>query len=301
MSNFVEVNKGVLYMVLSGLSFIVVNFFIKLLGQGDDQQIIDGLQNYPAHELVLARSIVSLSICLAVIKHRGIPLFGSNKKWLITRGVAGTIALTIFFYSIHNLPLAVASIIQYLAPIFTVFFAIVLLGEKVLKWQWPFIALSFIGVGLIAYSKISGLEMMEEISIKWILLGMVSAFFSGIAYVSIIKLKSTDEPVVIVFYFPMIAIPFMTILCFYDFVTPQGIEWLILLIIGVFTQFAQILMTKAFHMGDASVIAPIQYFGAIYAYLIGYFLFDETLSWIVDLGIIIILFGVVINSIIRNR
>jgi drug/metabolite transporter (DMT)-like permease len=288
-------------MVLSGLSFIVVNFFIKLLGEGDGQSLIAGLQSYPAHELVLARSVVSLTICLAVIRHRKLALFGNNKAWLIARGLAGTIALTIFFYSIHHLPLAVASIIQYLAPIFTVFFAIALLKEKVVNWQWPFIGLSFLGVGLIAYSKIAGAEMMEDISLKWILLGMISAFFSGIAYVSIIKLKTTDEPIIIVFYFPMIAIPFMIGLCFYEFVIPQGIEWFILLIIGIFTQFAQILMTKAFHLGDASLIAPIQYFGAIYAYLIGYFIFGETLSWIVDLGIIMILTGVVINSIIRNQ
>jgi drug/metabolite transporter (DMT)-like permease len=132
-------------------------------------------------------------------------------------------------------------------------------------------------------------------------LGIVAAVFSGVAYVSIMKLRTTDAPISIVFYFPLIAAPTMAIFCLFDFVMPQGIEWILLLIIGIFTQFAQILMTKAFHLGKASVIAPVQYLGAIYAYLIGFFMFDESLSWIIDLGIILIIFGVFTNAILRNR
>ena len=113
-------------MILSGLCFIVVNFFVKVLGGGPDQELFPGLQAYPAHELVLGRSVVSFVISLAIIKHRKLPVFGVNKKWLIIRGVAGTIALTIFFYTIQYLPLAIATTVQYLAPIFTVIFAIII-------------------------------------------------------------------------------------------------------------------------------------------------------------------------------
>lgn len=288
-------------MILSGLCFIIVNFFVKLLGAQGTNDIIDGLQQYPAHELVLARSIVSLILSYIVIKQKKLPLFGHNKKWLIIRGVSGTIALTIFFYTLHHLPLALAAVIQYLAPIFTVLFAIALLGERVKSLQWLFIGVSFSGVGLITISKLTGMQLGENISLEWLIMGLVAAVFSGIAYVSIMKLRETDAPINIVFYFPMIAAPVMTVFCLFDFVLPQGIEWLILLTIGIFTQFAQVLMTKAFHLGKASVIAPVQYLGAIYAYIIGFFLFDETLSWIIDLGIILIIFGVFSNAILRNR
>jgi drug/metabolite transporter (DMT)-like permease len=294
-------SKGVLYMILSGLCFIVVNFFVKLLGAQNSDSFIEGLQRYPAHELVLARSIVSLAISFVVIKRRNLPLFGNNKKWLIIRGVSGTIALTIFFYTLHHLPLALAAVIQYLAPIFTVFFAILLLGEKVKNLQWLFIGISFSGVGLITITKLYGIDIGENISLEWLILGIIAAVFSGVAYVSIMKLRTTDAPISIVFYFPLIAAPTMAVFCLFDFVTPNGIEWLLLLIIGIFTQFAQILMTKAFHLDKASVIAPVQYLGAIYAYLIGFFMFDESLIWIIDLGIILIIFGVFANAVLRNR
>lgn len=288
-------------MILSGLSFMIVNFFVKLLGSAGSEEIIPGLQQYPAHELVLARSIVSLAISYVIIRQKKLPLFGNNKKWLFIRGMSGTIALTIFFYTIHYLPLAVAAIVQYLAPIFTVILAIILLKENVKKLQWFFIGLSFTGIGLITITRLAGMETGEEISLEWLFLGILAALFSGIAYVSIMKLKTTDEPISIVFYFPLIAAPIMIVFCFFDFVMPSGIEWLFLLIIGVFTQIAQILMTKAFHLGDAAVIAPVQYLGAIYAFLIGYFIFGEMLSWIVDIGILLILCGVFVNAILRNR
>ena len=295
-------NKGILYIILSGLCFIVVNFFVKLLGAGDSQDLIEGLQKYPGHELVLARSIVSLAISLFVIKQRKIPVFGNNKKWLIIRGVSGTIALTIFFYTIHYLPLAIASTIQYLAPIFTVILAMIILKEKVKNLQWFFIGLSFSGVALIALDKLMDANSgPDQISFFWLGLGLIAAVFSGLAYTAIIKLKSTDAPITIVLYFPMIALPIMVLLCFHSFTMPQGIEWLILLLIGIFTQFAQILMTRALHLGTASTITPFQYLGAIYAFLIGYFVFDETLSLIVNVGICLVISGVIVNAVLRKR
>jgi drug/metabolite transporter (DMT)-like permease len=295
-------NKGILYIILSGLCFIVVNFFVKLLGAGDSQDLVEGLQRYPGHELVLARSVVSFIISLIVIKQRKLPIFGNNKKWLIIRGLAGTIALTIFFYTIHYLPLAIASTIQYLAPIFTVILAMIILKEKVKALQWFFIGLSFTGVALIALDKITGNNSgPEDISFFWLGLGIIAAVFSGLAYTAIIKLKSTDAPITIVFYFPMIAMPIMILLCFYSFTMPRGIEWLFLLIIGIFTQFAQILMTRALHLGSASTITPFQYLGAIYAFLIGYFVFDETLSLIVNIGIFLVVAGVIVNAVLRKR
>ncbi len=300
-------NKGIIYIILSGLSFMIVNFFVKLLGGGDNPEIFGDLQSYPGHELVLARSLVSVTMSYYIIRKRRLPVFGNNKKWLVIRGLSGTIALTIFFYTIHYLPLAIASILQYLAPIFTVIFAMILLKERVRLIQWLFILVSFSGVALIAIDKFTGGGQKivagmptEEISFLWMGLGMLAAVFSGLAYTSIMKLKTTDEPITIVFYFPLIAAPLMILLCFIDFTVPRGVEWLYLLLIGIFTQFAQILLTKALHEGSAALITPFQYLGAIYAFAIGFLVFDEALSWTVNIGIILVISGVVINAILRN-
>ena len=99
----------------------------------------------------------------------------------------------------------------------------------------------------------------------------------------------------------MISLPVMAVWSMFEFTMPQGIEWLFLLIIGIFTQIAQITLTKGLHEGDAALITPFQYLGAIYATIIGFCIFDERLSWVVYFGIGLILIGVISNTVLKKR
>ena len=292
--------KGILYVVLSGLCFLIVNLIVKLFSGNLSLGRIE-VQSLPAHELVLSRSIVSFVLSSIIIYRKGLPYFGVNKKWLIIRGTAGTIALTLFFMTIQNMPFAVAAVIQYLAPIFTMLFTFLLLGERIFRIQWLFVSLAFFGVCLISLQNYTLDYVGVYFEPYWIGLGMLSASISGIAYTAIVKLKDTDEPISIVLYFPMISIPFMVLLCLFDFVMPTGVEWLLLLLVGIFTQFAQILLTKALHLGSSSVIIPFQYLGIVYALLVGYFVFDERLNMIVNLGVLFIFSGIIMNAYFRFK
>ena len=274
--------KGIVYIVLSGMAFFIINFFVKLLGNPDND-IIPHLQKYPAHELVFFRSLVSFAISAAIIKYRRLPILGTNRKWLLLRGTAGMFALTIFFFTLHELPLAIASTLQYLSPIFTVLIASRLFGEKVSTMQYFSSLIAFAGVIFIGFNGITGgfggqSPVPTTIGMFWMAMGVVSAILSGIAYNAISKLKETEETINIVIYFPMLALPLTGIWCLFDFTFPRGIEWLILLTIGVFTQIAQVCMTRAFLAADTAVVAPFQYIGAIYALISGWFVFDEKLA-----------------------
>lgn len=285
---------GIVYIILSGLFFLAMNILIKVLSGGTSTSVVGNIQHYPIHELVLARSIVSFTISAFVIQRKKLPLFGNNKKWLISRGISGTIALTLFFYTIQKTPLAIASTIQYLGPIFTVLISTYFMREKIKPIQWFFIALCFIGVLFLSWESL--FTPNSNFSASWIVIGIISALFSGMAYSSIVKLRETDEPINIVIYFPMIAIPIMSAWCLFDFVMPQGIEWILLILTGITTQIAQVCMTRALLAENTAVIAPFQYLGAIYASLMGYLIFNETLSIYVFIGIFIILTGVILNT-----
>ena len=292
--------KGILFVILSGVCFWFVNFLVKIFG-GNTIVFGHSIQKLPAHELVLARSIVSFVISSFFIFRKKLPYFGVNKKWLVIRGTAGTIALTLFFMTIQNLPFAIAAIIQYLAPLFTMLFTFILLGEKIFRVQWLFVLLAFSGVCLISLQNYISADSGLVFQPLWVGLGMLSASISGVAYTAIVKLKETDEPISIVLYFPMISIPIMLVLCMFDFVMPHGVEWLLLLLVGVFTQFAQVLLTKALHMGTSSVIIPFQYLGIIYAILVGYLIFDERLNTFVNIGVLMILSGILMNAYFRFK
>jgi drug/metabolite transporter (DMT)-like permease len=291
--------RAILFILLSGICFFVVNFFVKMLGQPDSAPIT-GLQKYPAHELVFARSLISFSISFVIIRYRKLPLFGNNRRWLLLRGTAGMVALTLFFFTLHELPLAIASVLQYLSPLFTVMIAHQLFKEQVNKWQYIASLLAFSGVVLIGISSLTEAVTGKELDLFWMFMGIISAFLSGVAYNAISKLKTTEEPINIVIYFPMLALPITGVWCLFDFTFPRGIEWLLLLTIGIFTQMAQVLMTKAFMFGQTAVVAPFQYVGAIYALISGWFIFNERLSMWNLVGISVILIGVLLGTIMRN-
>lgn len=283
-------------MLLSSLSFAGVNLMIKILADQHDQY--PGIQNYPEFELVFFRCIVSLSISATIIKMRGIPFFGNNRKWLLIRGLAGATGLTLFFFTLTHLPLAIATVVQYTSPIFTIVFAIYLNNQRVRPIQWLFFLLSIIGVAIIGFGK----GDMTDFNPVWILVGLISATFSGIAYNAIIKCSKTDEPVTVVMYFPLVATPIMFVaLLIHGYVIPQGIEWLLILAIGALTQIAQITMTRAFNSEAAEKVAPIKYIGAVYAVLIGLFVFEETLSLYASIGISFVILGVLLNTFFKSR
>tara|TARA_B100001741_G_C16554711_1_gene601750 strand:+ start:5882 stop:6715 length:834 start_codon:yes stop_codon:yes gene_type:complete len=270
------VKKGVLYMLGSTASFALMQICVKFL------------PHIPAHELILFRSIISIVLSVAMLQKLAIPLLGNNKKILLMRGVFGTTALLLFFYTLQNIPLASAVTLQYLSPIFTALFAAIFLKEKMQIKQWLYFGISFIGVALI-----KGFD--ERISLTFMLIGICSAMLSGMAYTCIRKLKDTEHPVVVVLYFPLVAIPIMSVLSYLNWVTPKSTDWLYLVLMGLFTQIAQILMTRGIQSGIANKMISLKYVGTIYALGIGYILFGESYGILSLLGIAMVIFGVVLN------
>jgi drug/metabolite transporter (DMT)-like permease len=288
--------KGVLYLLLATFTFALVNLGVKLLN--DPNFLVPEPRSYPVYEVVFFRSLISLTICLAVVRAKKIPILGNNKKWLLIRGLTGATGLYLFFLTIQNMPMAVATTVQYLSPVFTIIIAIFLLNEKVKMVQWLFIFVSLSGIFVMGYDP----GNMSNAHITWLIVGVISAFFSGIAYNAIMKCRETDHPVIVVMYFPLVATPIMLMLCIVNgFIVPVGIEWIIILLIGILTQVAQVCMTRAFIADSASTVAPLKYLGSIYAVLIGLFVFDETVSLYATLGMILVVSGVVLNTWYKKR
>lgn len=286
-------HKGIKHILLASICFSGVNVVAKLLS---NPTLLDvGQQEYPIHELVFFRSLVSLVLCIAYLKRKQIPLLGNNKKWLLIRGVFGTIALTLFFYTLKELPMAIAVVVQYLSPIFTVILAIFILKEKATLVQWFFFLVAFSGIFYISFQEEQSV-FLENISWIWIFMGVASAICAGFVYIAILKCKNTDNPIGIVLYFPLVATPVMLVWCFFDFVVPNAFECLLLISMGLLTQLAQLFMTKALHEGGAVKITPFNYIGAIYAFFIGLLMFGEILSLQAILGMILVLFGVLGNA-----
>ena len=289
--------KPILQMLASVVLFTIANICVKVLG------------DLPTVQLVFMRSVVSLIVCTVYVLTLPSPFFGVNKKWLYVRGFVGMVALSLFFFTIQNIPLASATTIQYLSPVFTVLLAMLFLGEKVKKIQWLFLVISMVGIGLV-----KGFD--PRVPIGFLFIGITSSFLAAVAYFATMKCRDTDHPATIVTYFHLLAVPIMGVIILpnwpsltsgisLDFLPVwQSIgwrEWALGIIIGLFSVAAQILMGFAIHNEDASVVTPIKYIGAIIALGIGFIYFDEVLEFWSVIGIMLVITGVTLNTIVKRK
>ena len=263
-------------MLLAGIFFAMMNVSVKYI------------PHIPAIEIVWFRSVFSLIFTVIVLGKKGIPIFGNNKANLITRGIVGSISLILFFYTLQRIPLASAVTMQYLSPIFTTLLGIFILKEKVKPIQFLYFAMAFSGVLII-----QGFDpRVDALSAG---MGLISALAAGIAYNMIRKLKNSEHPLVIVFYFPLVTMPVASVIMYFDWAMPVGWDWLILLWIGICTQSAQYFMTVAYQTGNLSRVSSLSYMGVLYALIFGFFLFGETFPFASYIGMGLVLIGILLN------
>jgi drug/metabolite transporter (DMT)-like permease len=249
-----------------------------------------GLSGIPSMEIVFFRCAISILLTWFWLKKVDARWAGSpeNRLRLWGRGISGTVALFLFFLTIQKLPLATAVTIQYLSPVFTAILAMFFLGEKLRRVQWFFFAISFSGIVLL-----KGFD--DRISWLFLGLGVLSAFLAGVAYVFVRSLSGREHPLVIVFYFQMIGTLLGGSFTAFDFKMPLPWEWLLLLGVGLLAHFAQVNLTKAIQGEKVGIISSLNFFGAIYASIFGWLLFNESVTWGNVLAMGLVITGVLLN------
>lgn len=257
-------------MVGSALAFSAMTVGVKLAGA-----------RLPSQEIVLARAIVSLVLSYALLRRAGVATLGTERGWLVLRGVCGFLGLSCVFYSVTHLPLAEATVIQYLHPTFTALIAAAALREHVTARTAVASAVSLLGVAFVARPSWLPWPISQASPDAAALDGFAvaaaigGAFFSGAAYVIVRRLAGREHPLVIVLYFPLITVPATIPFVVSDFVWPIGVEWLWLLAIGVLTQIGQVWLTHGLSRLPAARGTAMSYVQVVFAIVWGALFFDE--------------------------
>ncbi len=277
-----ETKKSIQYMLISTFAFACMNATVKYL------------ENVSAYQIVFFRSASSLIFTFTFLLKNNIPILGNNKKLLILRGVVGVTSMTLFFMSVKYLSVGTAVSLRYLAPIFAGIFAVFFLKERIWPLQWLFFVMAFLGVLVL-----KGLD--SQINSTGLILVIIAAITSGLVYNIISKIGKSEHPVVVVNYFMVIATLTGLFLSLNSWVTPVGIEWVLLFSLGVFGYYGQVFMTKAFQNGKTDQIAPIKYVEVLFTVMFGLLLFNEIYSIWSLLGISLIIGSLVLNVLYKSH
>lgn len=282
--------RGIAFKLASVLVFIVMSAMIKATSA-----------HVPGGEAVFFRSAFAIPVIVAWLAFRRELSTGFstvNPMGHVWRGVAGTVAMGLGFSSLAFLPLPEVTAIGYAAPLLTVVFAAMFLGEDVRLFRMASVALGLIGVMIVLSPRLSVLEGdaagHREAFGAMLVLG--SAVFAALAQVFVRKLVQTEKTPGIVFWFSLTATLLSLVTLPFGWVVPTPREAALLVGAGLLGGVGQILLTSSYRFADASLVAPFDYASMLFALAFGYFIFDEMPTWtmlggaalIVTAGILII-------------
>lgn len=279
------------YMILSALGFSFMGMFVKIAYN-------DGI---PVLEIVAFRSLVSALLSFWDVRRRGIPIWGQRKGLLFARGAVGALTLICVYYALTQLPYAEATVLQYLHPMFTAVLALLFLRERVQSSTLVCIAFSLTGLIIIVRPEFLFADFTGQLQQFAVIMAVLGSFGSGVAYVLVRKLSATESPSVIIFYFPIIALPLSLLLLGDNIVIPSGTTWITLICVGIATQVGQLGLTKAMQTETASKATSFSYLQVLFAAILGWVIFDEIPTLWTWAGAALIIVGALINIFWRQK
>jgi drug/metabolite transporter (DMT)-like permease len=276
--------RGIAYKVVSVIVFITMASLIKATAS-----------HVPSGEAVFFRSFFAMPVIVIWLTMRRELATGfraSNPMGHVWRGLVGTIAMGLGFAGLGYLPLPEVTAIGYAAPLLTVIFAAMFLGEEVRAFRITAVALGLIGVLIVVWPRLSitSGDHLSQAQAFGAILVLGGAVFAALAQVFVRKLVTTEKTPAIVFYFSLTATTLSLATLPFGWVIPNPTEAALLIGAGLLGGVGQIFLTSSYREADASVVAPFDYASMIFALAIGYFVFNEipTLTMLVGASVVVL-------------
>jgi drug/metabolite transporter (DMT)-like permease len=262
---------------------------------------------YSPGEIVMYRSIMGLGLMAGVMRWRGVSWRTQVPGMHLRRSISGTAALCLWFYCIATLPLATAMTLNYMSSVWMAVFLIagaLLIKPGLGKQPAPIdgrllvaVLVGFIGVACVLQPTLAQDQVAPA------LVGLASGMLAAVAYLQVSALGRLGEPGIrVVFYFSVSGVLAGAALTLISGTThghtTNGIT--LLLAIGLLATAAQWMMTTAYSGGATLGIAALQYLGIAFSFLFGVLLFDDTVTPLALLGMVLIVGAGIAATLLRS-
>jgi drug/metabolite transporter (DMT)-like permease len=288
---------GILYMLLAALGFSVMGGAAKLL-KG----------SFNAGQLVFYRNAVGLFVLLIGFAVKPPVSHGGKLRWLIFRGIMGTVALYTLLYCILHLPLGTAMTYNLTSAIFISVFSFFLFKEYHGKQVLLALLLGFAGMVLV-YKPSMYLPWYYHVA------GLISGISSAIAYITVGKLNKYYDARVIVASFMISGVLFPSVSMLIQYIGgfksdeiflvafkwPHSVEWIYIILLGLAALFGQYFVTRSYGADKAGIVSAVGYANIVFSVFIGMMLGDAFPDSISLSGICCIIISGIIISLVKKR
>jgi S-adenosylmethionine uptake transporter len=256
---------------------------------------------YGAGELVFYRSLIGALFIATMTRFRGTSLRTPVPSMHFWRGASGVLSLLLWFYSLAGLPIATAMTLNYMSSVWMALFLMggaVMLGATRVDGRLVAAVLTgFAGVALVLR------PTLDQQQLWYGLAGLVSGLMAAMAYLQITALGRAGEPEErIVFYFSLGGLGVGALWMLLQGASPHSLRGLILLLaMGILATAAQMMMTRAYRIGYTLSNASLQYLGIVFSFGLGVLLFDDPVTWMALLGMLLIVIAGLAATFLRSR
>jgi len=247
-----------MFLLLAAAGFSLMAMLIKLLGS-----------TIHVTQIILVRQLVMVAIMTPTMAKTFPESIKTQRPYLqLTRMAVALVAMLTGFTAVINMPIADATAIGFAKSLFVTVFAIILLKETVGIRRWAATLIGFCGVLVMLQPGTNGFNIYGVYA-------AIAAICAGLVMVILRLLSRTEKPSTILVYQ---AVGVGSVLMFpgiYYWQAPTTTEWLILIAVGVTGYWSQMSNIMAYKLGEASLLAPLEYTRLIYATIIGIVVFGD--------------------------
>lgn len=245
--------QAILFIILAGIGFSLMSFFIKLSG------------DVPTYQKAFFRNLVAGVLAFGLLFKSGIrvKLDKTNIFDLFMRGFFGTSGLLCNFYAIDKINISDANILNKLSPFFAMILSYFILKERATKKEWLGIIVAFIGAIFVVKPSMNS-------SFFYSMIGVFSGFCAGLAYTYVRKMgKYHLDHRIIVCSFSLISCVLLFPGAIFYGVHLTVYQLSMLILAGFCATLGQFSITLAYSKAPAKEISVFDYSQVVFAAILG--------------------------------
>jgi drug/metabolite transporter (DMT)-like permease len=240
-------------MLLAVVTFAMMDACLKLLSA-----------HYPPFQVAALRGAASLPLVLAwALLTTGVgPLLRVRWSLHLLRGVLGIAMMASFVSALRTLPLSTAYSIFFVAPLLITALSGPLLGERVGPRRWTAIAIGLVGVVVLLRPSGEGMLSLAALSV------LLAALMYAVSAMTVRVLARSDSTqAMVVWLMAMMAIG-AGLLALPHWVDLRVQDAWLIAGVGIAGAAGQYTITEAFRIGEASLLAPLEYTALVWGVLL---------------------------------
>jgi drug/metabolite transporter (DMT)-like permease len=275
---------AILFIIIACLCYTAMAICVKM-----------ALPTSPIPIIVFIRFLSLFILMLPFIAASGGRVLQANRPWLlIGRGVIGVLGISLFYFALDNIPLAIAILLSSTEPIFIPFVFRFARGTKILPKLYYGIIVGLVGVALILHPTAGYFQLATLLALG---AGLCRAFS-----ISMVRIATkSDDITTIMFYFFAVG---LVVSGFYSIMSwhhPAEFAWWWMIGSGVASFLFQFAITKSLSFAPARIMGPFNYLAVVFAAMADWVFWGIGISWYVGVGIILVILGAVLTAVLGRE